>query len=86
MKDYLQNFDFHKIDAEAPLEEPARQNYYIGIVRDMLKARFQALSASGRALELYGEDKLKLLKERGAYGFCHISTFGCQMNPEPVTA
>ena len=36
MKDYLQNFDFHKIDEEAPLEEPARQNYYIGIVRDML--------------------------------------------------
>ena len=80
MKDYLQNFDFHKIDEEAPLEEPARQNYYIGIVRDMLKARFQALLTSGRALELYGEDKLKLLKERGAYGFCHISTFGCQMN------
>ena len=80
MNQYLRQFDFRSIDEKAPMEEPARQNYYIQIVHDILKARFDEMAASGEALEKYGEKRLALLKEKNAVGFCHISTFGCQMN------
>ena len=35
-------FDSDKIEAAAPKEEPARQYYFIGIAREMLKAQFEA--------------------------------------------
>ena len=80
MNQYLSQFDFKAIDADAPMEEPARQNYYIGIVHEILRAKFREQEADGSALAKYGDARLSLLRERDAVGFCHISTFGCQMN------
>ncbi len=72
--------DFEKIWQAAPDSEPARQNYFITQARELLKARFDADAASGRAEERYGTELYqKLLEGNYAGTFC-VVTFGCQMN------
>ena len=78
MKLNTQNFE--KIWQAAPDSEPARQNYFITQARELLKARFAADAASGKAEERYGTELYqKLLEGNYAGTFC-VVTFGCQMN------
>ena len=80
MTNYSEQFDFYKIDAEAPADEPERQDYYIRVVREILKARLAGRIASGDAKASCGAERASEMAERGIVGFCHIATFGCQMN------
>ena len=73
-------FDPAKIAAEAPIEEPARQYYFIGIAREMLRAQFARDVASGEALARYGQEKLKQMLADDVCGTFKVTTFGCQMN------
>lgn len=69
-----------RIMAEAPKEEPERQLYFIGQVRERLKKKFETDLASGKALTKYGKERLDILLEKGSFGTCSVVTFGCQMN------
>lgn len=73
-------FDFNRIQMEAPHEEPARQLYYMEHVRTVLKSQFEEKLSSGEALKEYGEEKLNDMVSQGFYGTFHIETYGCQMN------
>ena len=68
------------IFASAPKEEPARQLYFISALKDRLRRRFEADTASGRAFSRYGEKKLAELEAEGFCGTASVVTFGCQMN------
>ena len=73
-------FDSDKIEAAAPKEEPARQYYFIGIAREMLKAQFEADVSSGEAQRRYGKETLDAMLADEVYGTFKVVTFGCQMN------
>ena len=75
-----QVFDADKIWAEAPEKEPGRQYYFIEKTREVLKARFEAEVASGRAMEKYGKELLDQMLAGEFYGTMFTQTFGCQMN------
>lgn len=73
-------FDPEQFRRDAPLEEPARQLYFIKHTRTILKAQFEEKLASGEALEQYGEKRLKEMLAREAFATTSVQTFGCQMN------
>lgn len=73
-------YDPDEIRCKAPIEEPARQLYFIKHVRAVLKAQFEEKAASGEAHKLYGPHRLKDMISRSVYGTAAVNTFGCQMN------
>lgn len=76
------NYEYNpdEISSSAPVEEPARQMYFIKQVRAFLKAQFEEKVASGEALKQYGPELLEEMMSKSVYGITAIKTFGCQMN------
>lgn len=73
-------YDTSQVKAQAPLEEPERQLYFIKQVRAILQAGFEEKKVSGEALSRYGRERLEEMTDRNLYGTVCIKTFGCQMN------
>lgn len=80
MKTGNYEYDPDQIKGDAPMEESARQLYFIKHVRAILKAQFEEKRASGEALKQYGPERLKEMTDQSFYGLACIKTFGCQMN------
>lgn len=74
------NKSFEEIRENAPIEEPERQLYFVGRIREILKENFEERLAAGETARRYGEALSRELVEKNCYGTFHLQTFGCQMN------
>ncbi len=72
--------DSMDLSAPPPENEPERQYYFIKAARKLLKEKFEADVASGKALERYGKERLDEMLTKEFFGTCCVVTFGCQMN------
>ncbi len=78
----MNDFDPEQVDISLapPIDEPARQYYFIAKTRDRIKTQFLADVQSGEALKRYGEEQLEHMIASKRFGTFCIVTFGCQMN------
>lgn len=72
--------DSMDLSAPPPENEPERQYYFIKAARKLLKEKFEADVASGKALERYGKERLDEMLTKEFFGTCCVVTFGCRLN------